>query len=95
MFVLEAGRGQKNGAGREGQTFKDQHANLFLNLKMSGYGCDMPQSVRLRMVPLICLLAYCCLHGLLLVFTSEKYFMPELHFSLLMFGSKKYIFSFA
>lgn len=58
MFVLEAGRGQKNGAGREGQTFKDQHANLFLNLKMSGYGCDMPQSVRLRMVPLICLLSW-------------------------------------
>ena len=47
MCVLEAGRGQKNSAGRERQTIKDQHANLFLNLKMSGYGCDMPQSVRL------------------------------------------------
>lgn len=47
MFVLEAGRGQKNITGREGQTIKDQHAHLFLNLKMTGHGCDMPQSMRL------------------------------------------------
>lgn len=92
MFVLEAGRGQKNITGREGQTIKHQHANLFLNLKMTGHGCDMPQSMRLwRFLSFVCLhiaiyMGYCW---------SEKYLMPELHFLLLMFGSKKCIFSFA
>ena len=56
MFVLEAGREQKHITGREGQAIKDQHANLFLNLKITGHGCDMPHSMRLwRFLSFVCL----------------------------------------
>lgn len=50
------------------------------------------ESMRLCMVPPIYMVLY--LHRLESIFMSEKYFMPEIHFSLLIFCWKKYLFEF-
>lgn len=55
---------------------------------------NTPQSRRSWMAPPICMLKYQYLLRLVSALRSEKFFIPEWHFSLT-FCSKKYIFSFA
>lgn len=74
MCVLEAEKGQKNTAGREERNINLAH--LLLNLLMRGYDYELACEHEIEHK-----LKYWYLHWLLSVFTSEKYFMSESHFS--------------